>query len=113
MQLQAHGKPPLLTLVVLFIYKFTHLLVKPIIELTHLINSFSKTKKHVFNTDSSWYEILQLQQQFEMLSTYVEEPLVTNQGEISPYCLEHFENGSIDFFCWFIVCLLASTTYKA
>lgn len=37
-------------------------------------------------------------EQFEMLSTYVEEPLVTNQVEISPYCLEHFKNGNIDFF---------------
>ena len=24
--------------------------------------------------------------------------LVTNQVEISPYCLEHFENGNLDFF---------------
>jgi len=37
-------------------------------------------------------------QQFKMLSTYVEEPLITNQVEISPYCLEHFENGNIDYF---------------
>ncbi|MFK5890391.1 MAG: aldo/keto reductase [Flavobacteriaceae bacterium] len=37
-------------------------------------------------------------QQFEMLNAFVEEPLVTNQVEISPYCLEHFENGNIDFF---------------
>ncbi|MDP4281297.1 MAG: aldo/keto reductase [Bacteroidota bacterium] len=36
--------------------------------------------------------------QFEMLNTYVEEKLVTNQVEISPYCLEHFENGNVDFF---------------
>ena len=36
--------------------------------------------------------------QFEMLDSYVEEPLVTNQVEISPYCLEHFENGNMDFF---------------
>lgn len=37
-------------------------------------------------------------QQFEMLNTYVEEDLVTNQVEISPYCLEHFENGNMDYF---------------
>lgn len=37
-------------------------------------------------------------QQFEMLNTYTEEPLVTNQVEISPYCLDHFDNGNIDFF---------------
>ena len=38
------------------------------------------------------------QQQFEMLNTYMDDQLVTNQVEISPYCLEHFDNGNIDFF---------------
>lgn len=37
-------------------------------------------------------------QQFEMLDSYLDAPLVTNQVEISPYCLEHFDNGNIDFF---------------
>ena len=37
-------------------------------------------------------------QQFEMLNSYVEEPLVTNQIEVSPFCLEHFENGNMDYF---------------
>ncbi|MGZ2371570.1 aldo/keto reductase [Ancylomarina sp. YFZ004] len=37
-------------------------------------------------------------QQFEMLNSYTDERLVSNQVEISPYCLEHFENGNIDFF---------------
>lgn len=36
--------------------------------------------------------------QYEMLNKFTEEKLVTNQVEISPYCLEHFENGNIDFF---------------
>lgn len=36
--------------------------------------------------------------QFEMLSSYVDNPLVTNQVEISPSCLEHFDNGNMDFF---------------
>ena len=36
--------------------------------------------------------------QYEMLNSYTEETLVTNQVEISPYCLEHFENGNMDFF---------------
>lgn len=36
--------------------------------------------------------------QFELLSSFTGEPLVTNQVEISPFCLEHFENGNIDFF---------------
>jgi predicted oxidoreductase len=36
--------------------------------------------------------------QYEMLSKFADQKLVTNQVEISPYCLEHFENGNIDFF---------------
>jgi predicted oxidoreductase len=36
--------------------------------------------------------------QFEMLNSYCNEKIVTNQVEISPYCLEHFDNGNIDFF---------------
>lgn len=36
--------------------------------------------------------------QFELLNSVVEDKLVTNQVEISLYCLEHFENGNIDFF---------------
>ena len=36
--------------------------------------------------------------QYEMLKKFTEEKLVTNQVEISPYCLEHFENGNMDFF---------------
>jgi len=36
--------------------------------------------------------------QFDMLSAYTDEKLVTNQVEISPYCLDHFDNGNIDFF---------------
>lgn len=34
--------------------------------------------------------------QFRMLSSYLNFPLVTNQIEISPMCLEHFEQGTID-----------------
>ena len=36
--------------------------------------------------------------QFEMLESYTNQKLVTNQVEISPLHLEHFENGNIDFF---------------
>lgn len=36
--------------------------------------------------------------QFEMLNSYTDEKLITNQVEISPFCLEHFDNGNIDFF---------------
>jgi predicted oxidoreductase len=35
--------------------------------------------------------------QFQLLNAYTDDPLVTNQIEISPYCLEHFDNGNIDF----------------
>lgn len=69
-----------IVLVVLFIHKFTHLLVQPIKELTNLINSFSQTKKHVFNTDSSWYEVLQLQQQFELLSNALKQSIKNLQA---------------------------------
>ncbi len=37
-------------------------------------------------------------QQQSMLAGYLDAPLVTNQVEISPYCLEHFENGNMDYF---------------
>jgi len=37
-------------------------------------------------------------EQFEMLSSYVDQKLVTNQVEISPYCLENFENGNMNYF---------------
>ena len=36
--------------------------------------------------------------QFEMFQAHTNEIIVTNQVEISPYCLEHFENGNVDFF---------------
>jgi predicted oxidoreductase len=35
--------------------------------------------------------------QYEMLDSYLEDKLVTNQIEISPYCLENFKNGNLDF----------------
>ena len=37
-------------------------------------------------------------QQQTMLAAYCDVPLVTNQVEISPYCLEHFDNGNMDYF---------------
>lgn len=36
--------------------------------------------------------------QFESLQSHIDQKLVANQVEISPYNLEHFENGNIDFF---------------
>jgi len=35
--------------------------------------------------------------QFQMLQSYYTGALVTNQIEVSPYQLEHFENGNLDF----------------
>ena len=36
-------------------------------------------------------------QDFSMLESYCNVPLITNQIEVSPYCLEHFENGNLSF----------------
>jgi predicted oxidoreductase len=36
--------------------------------------------------------------QYELLNSVLDVPLVTNQVELSPYNLEHFHNGNIDFF---------------
>ena len=36
--------------------------------------------------------------QYQMLSSYLDVPLVTNQVEISAYCLDNFKNGNIDSF---------------
>lgn len=37
-------------------------------------------------------------EQYEMLNTFTEAPLATNQVELSPYCLDHFQNGNIEYF---------------
>ncbi|MDW7690268.1 aldo/keto reductase [Flammeovirgaceae bacterium SG7u.111] len=36
--------------------------------------------------------------QYEMLACHFSGKLVTNQVEISPYCVEHFQNENIEFF---------------
>ncbi|NOX85732.1 MAG: oxidoreductase [Chlorobi bacterium] len=36
--------------------------------------------------------------QYDMLNAWLDDKPVTNQVEISPLCLEHFENGNMDFF---------------
>jgi len=68
----------------------------PFFNPNDVAKAFSKLKKEgkVLNFGVSNFTA----QQFEMLNSFVEEPLVTNQVEISPYCLEHFKNGNIDFF---------------
>jgi len=35
--------------------------------------------------------------QFETLNSHLDFDLVTNQIEISPYCLDHFENSNVEF----------------
>ena len=35
---------------------------------------------------------------YTMLQSYTDEKLVTNQVEISPYTITHFENGNLNFF---------------
>ncbi|KIL50096.1 oxidoreductase [Jeotgalibacillus alimentarius] len=34
--------------------------------------------------------------QFNMLESYIDQPLITNQIELSPYHLENFEDGTVD-----------------
>lgn len=36
--------------------------------------------------------------QYQALNSFWDEKLVTNQVEINPLCLEHFDNGNMDFF---------------
>jgi predicted oxidoreductase len=68
----------------------------PFFNPEEVANAFSHLKKQgkVQNFGVSNFN----PQQFEMLNSYVEEDLVTNQVEISPYCLEHFDNGNMDYF---------------
>jgi predicted oxidoreductase len=37
-------------------------------------------------------------QQYAMVNAYLDTKLVTNQVEVSPWCLEHFQNGNMDYF---------------
>lgn len=68
----------------------------PFFNPTEVAKAFSDLKKSgkVLHFGVSNFDPMQ----FEMLNAYTDEKLVTNQVEISPYCLEHFENGNIDFF---------------
>lgn len=68
----------------------------PLFNPEEVATAFSHLKQSgkVSNFGVSNFKIIQ----FEMLNMYLDEKLVTNQVEISPYCLEHFENGNMDFF---------------
>ena len=70
----------LIIMVVLFVRQLANLLVQPISGLTNLMQSFNKSKKQTFNTDSSWQEVLQLQQQFEMLATALQHSIENLQA---------------------------------
>lgn len=67
----------------------------PFFNAEEVANAFSYLKKEgkVRYFGVSNFSIVQ----FQLLQQYVDAPLVTNQIEISPYQLEHFENGNIDF----------------
>ena len=68
----------------------------PFFDPEEVASAFSKLKKDgkVLHFGVSNFTPLQ----FEMLNTFCDEKLVTNQVEISPWCLENFENGNMDFF---------------
>jgi len=68
----------------------------PLMNPAEIADAFWQLKKSgkVLNFGVSNFTPLQ----YEGLNKYFDGNLVTNQVEISPYCLEHFENGNIDFF---------------
>ena len=70
----------LIFLVVLFIHHLSNLLVQPIIGLTNLMYGFNQSDKQQFNTESSWYEVLQLQQQFKMLGNALRDSIENLQA---------------------------------
>ncbi|WP_010557163.1 response regulator [Pseudoalteromonas marina] len=70
----------LIFLVVLFIHHLSNLLVQPIIGLTNLMHGFDKSEKQHFNTESSWYEVLQLQEQFKMLGSALRDSIESLQA---------------------------------
>lgn len=67
----------------------------PLLNPNEVAKAFSKLKNEgkVLNFGVSNF----LPHQFEMLQSYTDEKLVTNQIEISPLYLDHFENGNMDF----------------
>ncbi len=68
----------------------------PFTDPTEIAEAFDhlKTSGKVLNFGVSNFN----QGQFEMLESYLNFDLVTNQVEISPLNIEHFTNGNIDFF---------------
>ena len=68
----------------------------PFIKPEEVDKAFNKLKKSgkVLHVGVSNFNPMQ----FEMLNSHLDKKLATNQIEISPYCLEHFDNGNIDFF---------------
>lgn len=68
----------------------------PFFEPNEVAKAFSQLKENgkVLNFGVSNFNPGQL----DMLNSYCENKMVTNQVEVSPLCLEHFENGNIDYF---------------
>jgi len=62
-------------------------------EIAHAFDELQKAGK-VLNFGVSNFDPLQ----FEGLNKFCNGKLVTNQIQYSPYCLEAYENGNIDFF---------------
>jgi predicted oxidoreductase len=77
----------------------------PLLNPEEVASAFEKLKKagKVLNFGVSNFNPLQ----FETLDHYCTDKLVTNQVEISPYCLEHFHNGNMDFFLKEKICPMA------
>jgi len=67
----------------------------PLMNPTEVVKAFNQLFKEgkVLNFGVSNFNPAQ----FEMLNHHFDGKLVTNQLEISPYCLEHFTNNNIDF----------------
>jgi len=67
----------------------------PFFDASEVAKAFSHLKQSgkVLHFGVSNFNILQ----FEMLNVFLNDKLVTNQLEISPYCLEQFENGNLDY----------------
>jgi len=67
----------------------------PLSDPEDIAKAFSQLKKEgkVLHFGVSNYTPIQ----FSALQHFCDEPLVTNQIEISPYCIEHFQNDNVSF----------------
>lgn len=68
--------------------------VDPLLNPTEVAEAFSKLKKQGKVREVGVSNFMPAQ--FNMLNSYLDNSLVTNQIEVSPLELEHFENGTLD-----------------